>query len=85
MRGQCSFLEERVSGVGGNEDDFMVFGESGEALLMLGRAAGFLAFEKDGGGELDPMPVERQVGDGEGFVVDIGVGFRSRLHVSLRF
>ena len=32
------FFEGRVSGVGGNEDDFMVFGESGEALLVLGRA-----------------------------------------------
>ena len=58
------FFERRVSGVGGNQDGFMVFGESGEALLMLGRAAGFLALEKNGGGELDPVPVEREVGDG---------------------
>ena len=67
------FFERRVSGVGGNEDDFMVCGESGEALLVLGRAAGFLALEENGGGELDPVLVERKVGDGEGFVVDIGV------------
>ena len=67
------FFEGRVSGVGGNKDDFVILGESGEALLVLGRAAGFLALEKNGGGELDPMPVEGEVGDGEGFVVDIGV------------
>ena len=59
------FFEGRVSGIGGNEDDFMVFGESGEARLVLGRAAGFLAFEENGGGELDPVPVEGEVGDGE--------------------
>ena len=58
-------FEGRVSGVGGNEDDFMVFGESGYALLILGRAAGFLALEENGGGELNPVPVEREVGDGE--------------------
>ena len=59
------FFERRVSGVGGNKDDFMVFGESGEALLILGRAAGFLALEKNGRGELNPVPVEGEVGDGE--------------------
>ena len=51
--------------IGGNGDDFMVFGERGEALLVLGCATGLLALEKDGGGELDPMPVEGEVGDGE--------------------
>ena len=51
------------------------FGESGEALLMLGRVVGFLALEKNGSGELNPVPVKREVG-----VVDIGVGFRRRLH-----
>ena len=59
------FFEGRVSGAGGNEDDFMVFGESGEALLMLGGAAGFLALEKNSSGELNPVPVKREVGDGE--------------------
>ena len=63
------FFEGRVSGVGVNEDDFVVLGESGKALSMLGRAAGFLALEKNGGGELDPVPVEGDVGDGEGFDV----------------
>ena len=59
------FLERRVSGVGGDKDDFMVFGESGEAHLVLGRAAGFLALEKNGRGELTSVPVEGEVGDGE--------------------
>ena len=59
------FFERRVSGVGGNKDDFMVFRESSEALLILGRAAGFLALEKNGRGELNPVSVEGEVGDGE--------------------
>ena len=59
------FFQRRVSGVGGNKDDFMVFGESGEALLILGRAAGFLALKRNGRGELDPVPVKGEVDDGE--------------------
>ena len=76
------FFEGRVSGIGRNEDDFVILGESGEALLVMGRAAGFLAFEENGGGELDPVPVE--VGNGEGFVVDVSVGFGVGVHRCLR-
>ena len=78
------FFERRVSGVGGNKDDFMVFGERGEALLILGRAAGFLALEKNGSGELDPVPVEREVGAGERFVIDVSVEFGTCLHRCLQ-
>ena len=78
------FLERGVSGVGGNEDDFVIGGESGEALKFDGLLPGLASLGDDGVRELDPMTVQVKAGDGEGFVIDVGVTFRGRLHVGLR-
>ena len=72
-----------VSGVCGNEDDFMVLGERSEPLALQGQELGLSAGGEDGVGELDPVQVEVKVSDGEGFVVDVGVVGRESL-LSLR-
>ena len=60
-----------VGGVGRDEDDFVVFGESGEALFLFGFALGFSLGGVLGRGKLDPVEVEGKVGDGELFVVEV--------------
>ena len=77
-------LNGRVTGAGGNENDFVVFGERGDSLALQGLQLGSASLGEDGVGELDPMQVEVKAGDGEGFLVNVSVGFRDRLHVSLR-
>ena len=74
-------LNGRVTGAGGNEDDFVVFGERGDSLALQGLQLGSASLGEDGVGELDPMQVEVKAGDGEGFLVNVSVGFRGRLHV----
>ena len=58
--------------------------KSGDALAFDGLLPGLASLSEYGVRELDPMTVKVKVGDGEGFVVDVGVGFRGRLHISLR-
>ena len=58
-------FERGVIGVGGDENDPVVLGEFGEPLLMESFAARAANFGPAGGGELDPVNVSRQVGDGE--------------------
>lgn len=45
--------------MGGDEDDFVLFGERGEAGLLFGFAPGVLLLAMLGGGEMDEVQVER--------------------------
>ena len=78
------FVGGGVERVGGDEEHFVILGQSFNAFLLQGQSLGLASCGEDGVGELDPMKVEVQVSDGKGFVIDVGVEFRSRLHISLR-